>query len=66
MQVAPEHALVVEDSAAGVKAARAAGIHVLGFIGTAHNKDKQAEALKDAGADSIIDCLIHIENHLKG
>lgn len=65
MNVAPENALVIEDSPAGVKAARAAGIRVLGFIGTAHNKDQQAQALEKAGADAIIDCLIHIDAHLK-
>lgn len=65
MQVEPQHTLVVEDSTAGVKAARAAGIHVLGFVGTAHNKEKQADALKNAGADAVIESLIHIEGHLK-
>lgn len=65
MQSAPENTLIVEDSVAGVKAARAADIHVLGYVGTAHNPDKQAMALKDAGAEVIIDSLIHIESHLK-
>ncbi len=65
MQIEPANSLVIEDSPAGVKAAHAAGIHVLGFIGTAHNQDKQAEALKNAGADAIIDTLIHIEDHLR-
>jgi len=65
MQILPEHALVIEDSAAGVVAAREAGIYVLGFVGTSHNQEKQALALKNAGADAIIDTLIHIENHLK-
>ncbi len=65
MQVEPANTLVVEDSPAGVEAARAAGIHTLGFIGTAHNKENQAAALKNAGADAIIETLIHIEEHLK-
>lgn len=63
MQVKPEHTLVIEDSPAGVEAARAANIHVLGYVGTAHNQEKQAKALTNAGADAIIDCLIHIERH---
>ena len=57
-------ALVIEDSPAGVRAAKAAGIHVLGYVGTAHDQDKHSEALKVAGADKIIDCLIHIHDHL--
>ncbi|MEZ5814648.1 MAG: HAD-IA family hydrolase [Alphaproteobacteria bacterium] len=65
MQVEPANALVIEDSVAGVAAARAAGIHVLGFTGTAHDKENHAEMLKNAGADAIIDTLIHIEAHLK-
>lgn len=65
MESTPENTIVIEDSTAGVTAARAAGIHVLGFVGTAHNPHKQAEALKNAGADAIIDELIHIEDHLR-
>ena len=65
MQTPPANALVIEDSPAGVNAARAAGIDVLGFIGTAHDKAAQGQALKDAGANAIIDELIHIEHHLK-
>jgi beta-phosphoglucomutase-like phosphatase (HAD superfamily) len=65
MQVAPANALAIEDSVAGVAAARAADIHVLGFTGTAHNKENHAKMLKNAGADAIIDTLIHIEAHLR-
>ena len=65
MQTDPNNTLIVEDSVAGVKAALAANIHVLGYIGTAHNQEKQAKALKEAGAEAIIDSLIHIEGHLK-
>lgn len=65
MRTAPQNALVIEDSPAGVAAAKAAGIKVLGYIGTSHAPEKQAEALKQAGAEVIIDTLIHIENHIK-
>lgn len=62
---AQEHkSLVIEDSAAGVMAAKNAGIKVLGYIGTAHNKDKQAQKLKNAGADEILEELIHIDTHI--
>lgn len=65
MQTTPQNALIIEDSPAGVVAARAANIDVLGFVGTAHNKNKQAAALKNAGAEIIIEELIHIENHVQ-
>lgn len=60
----PDKAIIIEDSATGVEAAKAAGIKVLGYIGAAHDKNKQAEKLKKAGADVLIECLIHIEKHI--
>lgn len=51
LRVSPENAAAVEDSAAGVKAARAAGIEkVYGFMGFAADSDRTAEALPAAGA----------------
>jgi beta-phosphoglucomutase-like phosphatase (HAD superfamily) len=64
MGVSEGDTLIIEDSPAGVTAARAAGIHVLGYIGTTHDKEKQAKALKGAGADAILEDLIHIHRHL--
>ena len=64
MKTRPEHAFVIEDSAAGVAAACAANIPVIGFVGTAHNKAGQEKALRAAGAEIVIDALIHIEKHI--
>ena len=36
MRVKPEHAVVIEDSPAGIEAAKAAGMRVLGFVGGSH------------------------------
>lgn len=64
MSFAPEHCLIIEDSVAGVQAAVAANIKVLGFIGTAHDPERARESLRKAGAQVIIDSLIHIHDHL--
>mgnify|MGYP001254302326 FL=1 len=56
--------VIIEDSVTGVSAAKAANIKVLGYIGSAHDKDKQSEKLKQAGANIIIECLTDIENHI--
>lgn len=49
----PARCLVIEDSATGVQAARAAGMGVLGFVGASHLGDAQADALRKAGAGRI-------------
>jgi beta-phosphoglucomutase-like phosphatase (HAD superfamily) len=51
LRVRPEHAAAVEDSAAGIAAARAAGIAmVFGFTGFAEDGEAAARALLAAGA----------------
>lgn len=56
--------LVIEDSEAGVTAGVAAGMTVIGFTGTAHDKEKQAMRLKNAGAARIVDDFIHMHDVL--
>ena len=46
----PAHCLVVEDSIAGVTAARRAGMRVIGFAGGGHVNDHHPELLMDVGA----------------
>jgi beta-phosphoglucomutase-like phosphatase (HAD superfamily) len=47
--------LVVEDSVAGVTAANAAGMTVLGFVGGGHASDAQIDKLHAAGARHVFD-----------
>lgn len=63
MKAEPSQCLIIEDSPAGVVAAVAADIPVIGFTGCAHDKERQAGLLRDAGARIITDQLIHILDH---
>jgi HAD superfamily hydrolase (TIGR01509 family) len=57
MGVRPSECAVVEDSLVGVRAGRAAGMRVIGFLGGGHVKhmpELTPRALKKAGADAVI------------
>lgn len=54
MNTPPRDCLVIEDSVAGVQAARAAGMYVIGFTGGSHCRPGHNETLRDAGAHAVI------------
>jgi HAD superfamily hydrolase (TIGR01509 family) len=54
MGVAPRDTIVIEDSTAGILAARRAGMAVIGFAGASHADDTLVTALHAAGADAVL------------
>ncbi|MGO9430640.1 HAD family hydrolase [Rhodoblastus sp.] len=58
MGVEPARCAVIEDSAAGVTAAVAAGMTPVGFVGAAFDPKTQAERLRAAGAVVIVDDMM--------
>lgn len=64
MGVSPDKCLVIEDSVAGITAAKAAGMRSVGFIGGSHCSDSQSDRLISAGANVIVSEFKSVLNHL--
>ena len=54
LDVPPAHCLVIEDSIAGVHAAKTAGMIPIGFTGTSPEPDVHAERLRQVGARLVV------------
>src|SRR5258708_8244140 len=67
MRVDPHRTLVIEDSVSGVKAGKAAGMTVWGFVGGSHYQSRDGNAiLREAGADRVFERMANFwRTHLK-
>ena len=50
----PARTFVIEDSVHGIAGAKAAGMRVIGFTGASHSYPGHADALTEAGAETVI------------
>lgn len=57
MGASPDRCVVIEDSVAGVKAAKSAGMTCVGFTGGSHCEEGHADHLNAAGADTVVNTL---------
>lgn len=60
----PSQCVVVEDSETGATAALAAGCHVIGFTGVAHDLKAKTNALRNLGINNIINDMAALSDTL--
>jgi HAD superfamily hydrolase (TIGR01509 family) len=67
MNCLPERCIVVEDSAAGILAAKAAGMEVFGFVGAAHSSSAQYRSKMEAlNPDAVFDAMTELRHLVAG
>lgn len=66
MGIAPERAVVIEDSIYGVEGARAAGMRAIGFLGGSHIQPTHDRALAASGAEAAERDYAGVERRIFG
>ena len=64
--VSPRDCIVIEDSASGVIAGRAAGATVIGLLAAGHIRDGHGAVLADAGAQHVAADYVEVERIVRG
>jgi HAD superfamily hydrolase (TIGR01509 family) len=65
MGVSPTRCIVIEDSVAGVTAAKSAGMTCIGFTGGSHCNDGHSSRLGNAGADVIVNRIDAVQSFVE-
>jgi len=65
MGASPADCCVIEDTAVGVEGAKRAGMRVIGFIGASHRTPADADMLRRAGADTILEDMTQLPEMLE-
>jgi beta-phosphoglucomutase-like phosphatase (HAD superfamily) len=65
MKVPPRNCLVIEDSTAGVRAGRRAGMRVFGFAGGSHCGNGYRERLLEAGTELVFETMTELPSLLE-
>ncbi len=66
MGYTPENCLVIEDSIAGLTAAKKAGIETIAFVGSkVHNNPSYRKKISDLGFNVIFDDMLNLHKYLK-
>jgi beta-phosphoglucomutase-like phosphatase (HAD superfamily) len=65
MGARPEDCVVIEDSTAGVQAALAASMRVIGFTGGSHCGPEHADKLRHVGARVVIERMLELSEAIQ-
>ncbi len=65
LRVAPQDCIVIEDSLAGIRAAKAAKMRVLGYVGGSHCSPEYADRVQGEGVEKVFRSHHEIKDYLR-